>query len=357
MVAYGVPDELARVVAEVRLGKTPRVAVRDLVRWFGFDRRGAKVNNYIRSVMQQEGVRCSPALDAAYPEEELVFSSVAPIVVVAPPPVSARVRERPHPIAVFSSIIAAQADLGNRLGTRLDAIERLVAYLFFAELASIRAAAGGTYPTPVEQLLEPVLPEDDGAGPPLSFGAWVELARKLVPLVPPTPEPVQLAARAFASDLGARVASQVVPRRNKVKHGSNAAEEWFRETEPILEAIGSELLEALHPLLECELVSVSDTQPGEREAYLYEVRVLHGAGPFFPRRAFETSAKLTRGWAHLLVSDGPPLRLAPGIAAYEDKANEQVRLFFARSLALRPGDRVVLQAVVGLDERKERLPQ
>ncbi len=332
------------------------MVVRDLLRWFSFERRGAKVNAYILGVLQQEGLTCSPALDAAYPDGELTFASVVPLVVVAPAP-RASTRDQPYPIAVFSSIAAAQSDLRNRVVTRLDALERLVAYLVFAELASIRAGAGNTYRAPVTVLLRPLLPTHDAAAAaPLSFGKWVELARKLAPLVPETHDSIHQSALAFAGEVGSRVATIAVPRRNKLAHGSNADEEWFSETESILEHLGDDLREALAPLLDCELVSTSKVRPGERENYLYELRVLHGTDTFFRRRSLETSVKLTPGWAHLVTPDGSFLRLSPGIAAFEDKANEQVRLFLARSLALDAGAWIKLQAILGGEQRNERLP-
>ena len=51
-----------------------------------------------------------------------------------------------------------------------------------------------------------------------------------------------------------------------------------------------------------------------------------------------------------------PLRLAPGIVCIEDRANEQVRLFTSRTLALDSGQQLSLQSVVGSEEIKERLP-
>lgn len=355
--AHELPDDFARLVAEVRQGKTPRVVVRDLVGWFGFDRRGAKVNGYIRSVMQQEGVVCAPALEAAFPEGELVFSSVVPMIVQAPP--VAIPRPLPHPIAVFDAILEAQADVAKRVGTRLDAIERIVAYLVFADLAAVRAAGDGRYSPAVTELLKDVLPASGAAGPPLSFGTWVDYARKLGPFVDQSAVPVRSAAQAFAGVLGGRIANEIVPLRNKLKHGSNLPEAWFRDTEPSLEAVDHDLRRALEPLLECELFCVRETRPGEREAYLYDLRVLHGGGSFFRRRSLETSVKLTQGWAYLELPGvgAAPLRLAPGIACVEDQANEQVRLFFSRTLALAEGDRLVLQAVLGVDDLKERVPR
>ena len=280
---------------------------------------------------------------------------MVPLVVVAPAPQASN-REQPYPIAVFTSIAAAQSDLRNRVATRLDALERLVAYLVFAELASIRAGAGNTYPAPVTVLLRPLLPTQDAAAAPLSFGKWVDLARKLAPLVPSTNDSIRQSALAFAGEVGGRVATIAVPRRNNLAHGSNADEEWFSETESILERLGDDLREALAPLLDCELVSISKVRPGERENYIYELRVLHGTDTFFGRRSLETSVKLTPGWAHLVTPDGSFLRLTPGIAAFEDKANEQVRLFLARSLALDAGAWIKLQAILGGEQRNERLP-
>lgn len=353
------PDEFARVIAAVRGGQPQRVAVRDLVRWFGFERRGAKVNRYIRAVMAQEGVCSAPELEAAFLDGDLVFTPVGPVPpgFVPPPPSpppSSSPRELPHPFAVFRQAISAQHSVSRRVGTRLDAIERLVAYLVFAELAWLREAGAGSYSVGVRTSLREVLPDGDDVGQPLSFGTWVECARKLAGLLP-AGSPIQRAAAAFGL-LAPRVSNEVVPLRNKSKHAGILPEGWYREAEPPIEAVEKELERALEPLLDLDLFSVSRTHPGDREAYRYDVRVLRGISRHFPLLPRETSAKLAPSWAYLDVPGESPLRLAPGVFCQEDAETEEVRLFFARTLALDGGQKLRLLAIQGPDEIKERLP-
>lgn len=351
------PDEFARVVAAVRGGQPQRVAVRDLVRWFGFERRGAKVNRYIRAVMTQEGVCSTPELEAAFPDGDLVFGPVGPVVQVAPPsprPPPSPPRELPHPFAVFRQAISAQHSVSRRVGTRLDAIERLVAYLVFAELAWLREAGAGVYPVGVRSSLREVLPDGGDVGQPLSFGTWVDCARKLAGLVP-AGSPVQRAAAAFGP-LAPRVSNEIVSLRNKSKHAGILPEGWYREAEPPIEAVEKELERALGPLLDLDLFSVSRTHPGDREAYRYDVRVLHGISRHFPLQSRETSAKLVPSWAYLDVPGTSPLRLAPGVFCQEDAETEEVHLFFARTLALDSGQKLSLQAIQGPNETKQLLP-
>lgn len=120
--------------------------------------------------------------------------------------------------------------------------------------------------------------------------------------------------------------------------------------------VGGALRQALEPLLAAELVSVHRTDVGERDAYRYALRVLHGGNPYFRTRELETSARLTPGWGHLLREGRDPLRLAPGVFCHEDAATEEVGVYFCRTLALDPGQRVSLLALVGGAERKETLP-
>ena len=124
----------------------------------------------------------------------------------------------------------------------------------------------------------------------------------------------------------------------------------------MLVEVGGALRQALDPLLAAELVSVHRTAVDEREACHYALRVLHGDNAFFRTRELETSARLTPDWGHLLREGHQPLRLAPGVFCHEDEATEEVRVYFSRTLALDPGQRVSLLALVGGAERKETLP-
>ena len=81
-----------------------------------------------------------------------------------------------------------------------------------------------------------------------------------------------------------------------------------------------------------------------------------GISRHFALRSVETSAKLVTRWAYLDVPGANPLRLAPGVFCQEDAETEEVRLFFARTLALDGGQKLRLLAIQGPRELKERLP-
>lgn len=352
-----VPRSFSDVVSEVHRGQQPRVRVRDLVVWFGFQRRGSVVNGYIREAMRVAGVTCSPALDSALHDEELVFTSLQPIVVLAPVP--APLRLPPHPIAIFDSIIAAQADLSRRVATRLDAIERAIAFLVFAQLATLRSAEG--YPDAVRQQLSELLPTGAGAGPAVSFGTWVNLARHLASRTTQSDPLLDVSRDLFArqsgtKSLGVTLESEVVPQRNLFRHASNVSDNSWKEADLTLGKVYADLKRALVPLIDSELVCVHSTEVSHKHAYRYALRTLHGSDSFFPTRTLDTNDKLTTGWAYLLRPNTTPLRLAPGIFCEEDSATEQVKLFFSRSLALDAGQRISLLSVVGGTERKEALP-
>jgi hypothetical protein len=355
---HQIPDGFSRVVSEVRQGRTPRVALRMLLGWFGFDRRGTRVNRYLRDVMAQESVRCAPDVEAVEPEGELTFSSVQTIVVVAPTPPAPR-HAAPYPIAHLEASIAARADTAKRVTAKAALVELTIAYLAYAQMATLRAARGGL--SALRRVLDGQLAHGGREGPPLSFGTWVDVTRRLAEVLDGD-GPVHRASAAMvrgtrnAVPLGARIADIVVSRRNKIAHTPNLSDAWYREAEASFDRVSNELRDALEPLLACDLILVHDTNVGRREAYRFDVRVLHGVSNFFPLRSIETSARLAKQWASLVLPDGEVLGLAPGIYCIEDGATGRVDLYYARTLALEPGHTVRVQAIDGDATRSVPLP-
>ena len=86
-----------------------------------------------------------------------------------------------------------------------------------------------------------------------------------------------------------------MPLRNHHHHASNLAAAAWEESERTLLEVATALREALAPLLDAELVCVHRTAVGEREAYRFTLRVLHGGGAFFRTRELETGARLVPG--------------------------------------------------------------
>lgn len=356
-----VPESFARLVDATRRGERPRVSVSELVGWFGFTRRGVQVNGYVRDAMRDAGVLCEPPFEKAFHDDELTFTTVTPIVILAPPP-TAPARELPHPVALFDAVITAQSNVTRRVSTRLEAIERLVALLVFALIALRRNAPGTRGVEELRQIIDKHLPKAGATGAPVSFGSWVDLARRLSALRLDPDDPIAEAARRVFSPtpggeaLGEVLSSTVVRARNHLHHASIVPASVWHEADAMLVEIASALRQALAPLFAAEMVSVHRTTVREREASRYALRVLHGDGPYFRTRELETSALLTSRWAYLLREGHQPLRLAPGVFCLEDEATEAVSVYLCRTLALDPGQRVSLLALVGGAERKETLP-
>ncbi|MEZ4410293.1 MAG: hypothetical protein R3A52_28010 [Polyangiales bacterium] len=193
-----------------------------------------------------------------------------------------------YPVAVFDAIVSGQTEVIMRARSRLDAVERLVAYLTFALIAIGRKDGDA-----LRVALRPALPDARASSPPVSFGAWVELARRLSR---EGDDPVAAAAREVFSDgsLSASLA-RVVEARNKLAHGSNLPESEWRSHESLLIDVAEPLRARLTPLLDADLACVRSTAVEEREAYRYTLRDLRGSGPYFAAREVETSHKLARG--------------------------------------------------------------
>lgn len=344
------------VLGPVRASGNARVTVQELVAWFGFARRGTRVNAYIHEALEAHGLVCTPALEKAFPNDTLTITlRYAPPPPPPPPPPPVATPELPHPFVVADKLIASQSE-AKRVLSRLDALERACAYIVFAQLAALREPEGDAAAA-CHTILGPFVSNDTAPGPPISFGTWVELARRLSALRP--------AAHAAVAQVGATLLDdkallqglvEAVQIRNKLHHASNAPQASYTAAEPALVETEKALRSAMSPLFTGELVCVASTEAGETKAYRYRLRVLHGESTSFRVRHTETSHRMTKGWAYLELPGEAPLRLAPGIFCVEDAVTEQVQLFFCRTLALRPKQAVKLAAFVGLAEQKELLP-
>ncbi|HRG96214.1 MAG TPA: hypothetical protein PLR99_08205 [Polyangiaceae bacterium] len=340
------------VLGPIRRGEKARVTVQELVEWFGFSRRGTRVNEYIREAFEAHGLTCSPALEKAFPNDTLTIVGKDLPVLVLPPPVA---KPLPYPFAVSDRRIATQSE-AKRVVSRLNAIELSCAYLVFAQLAALRKP-DGDLPTDAQPILAPFVTADASLGPPISFGTWLELGRRLAALRPVGHGSVASACEAAFRDAelshGLVKAVQV---RNKFQHGSNVPQAAYAAAEPDLTATGDALRLAMAPVLEGELVMVAATEVGEAATYRYRLRVLHGESVSFASRHLEANARMPPGWAHLMLEGEAPLRLAPGLFGVEDQVTEQVELYVCRTLALQAKQAVKLASLTGHADRKELLP-
>lgn len=344
----------ASVLAPVRRGDKAHVTVQDLVSWFGFSRRGTRVNAYIREAFEAHGLTCSPDLEKAFPNDTLTIVGKA-LAAPPPPPPPPAPRAVPYPFAVSDRLIATQSQT-KRVLSRLDLIERSCAYLVFVQLAALRTP-DGTLPEQALPILGPFVGTDTSAGPPISFGTWVELGRRLSVLRPlGYTDAASACAAVFGEGDLRHGLVEAVQVRNKLHHGTNVSQEEYASAEPGLTATGDALRSAMAPVLEGDLVMVARTEVGETAAYRYHLRVLHGVTTSFGARSLETNARMAPGWAHLLLEGEEPLRLAPGIFGVEDQVTEQVQLYVCRTLALQPKQAVKLVSLTGQADRKELLP-
>lgn len=339
------------VLGPVRRGEKARVTVQELVEWFGFSRRGTQVNAYIRQAFDAHGLACSPDLEKAFPNDTLTIAGKG---VPAPPPVPVP-KALPYPFAVSDRLIATQSET-KRVLSRLELIERSCAYLVFVQLAALRRP-DGTMPAEALPILGPFVATDTSAGPPISFGTWIELGRRLSALRPAAHGRMARACAAIFGDGDLfHGLVQTVQIRNKLHHGPNVSQSEYAAAEPGLTATGGALRQAMAPVLDGELVMVAGTEVGEATAYRYRLRVLHGESPSFGVRHHETNLRMPAGWAHLVIEGEEPLRMAPGMFGVEDQVTEQVQLYVSRTLALRPKHVVKLVSLTGQPERKELLP-
>lgn len=73
------------VLGPIRRGEKARITVQELVGWFGFSRRGTRVNEYIREAFEAHGLTCSPDLEKAFPNDTLtIVGKAAPGVSSSP---------------------------------------------------------------------------------------------------------------------------------------------------------------------------------------------------------------------------------------------------------------------------------
>lgn len=327
------------------------------------------MTTYIVDAMQESGVSCEPHFEVAFADGEIeIFSRVqpaqAPVSVQARQPVSqvnavgpaAPVQALPAPVAELARLAAVQADTARRVNTRIDLVERLVAYLALATICALREEQGEEG---LREALRAFLPTGKEASQPLTFGAWVTIARSLAGMCSSNSHPVFQAAKACVEEKSGPlqvVNRMVVPLRNKIKHGSNLPESSYREVEPELEAITRELLAAMHPLLELDPVCVDELEALPRGVFSCRFRVLRGQGSSFEVRQETLPWALIKGWAYLLIPERAPLRLAPGIWCEIDRATEEVNLFLCRSIALKEGEAVSIVSLRGQQHRKIRMP-
>jgi hypothetical protein len=70
----GSPERLERIAAELRNGQKPEpVTVRELLSWFGAQRRGSFISFYIRSALDESGLTTNPDFVVPYIDSEIEF--------------------------------------------------------------------------------------------------------------------------------------------------------------------------------------------------------------------------------------------------------------------------------------------
>ncbi len=356
-----VPREFLALVHDIQQGKPASVTVRELVRWFGFPRRGSQVNAYILDAMRAHGITCTPAFDLVFADDLVTFSSLSPPR--PPPPPAAPVppappRDAPAPIAELQRLVSTQTNTARRVNSRIDLIERIVVYLTTSMLCTLREQNGGERTDPLREVLRPLVPDDAGPAQALSFGAWVDLARRLAAMGQSSAHPVLragAACRAGKSGPLATVEREVVPLRNRFRHGTNLPEPAYREVEPLLETATGALLEAARPLLDLDLIYAEELEALSKGSFRHRLRVLHGHGAAFEAREVVLNEALRKGWAYLLVPGYPALRLAPGVWCEPDQATEEISVYLCRSLALEEGQMVSVTSLRGQHQKKIKL--
>ena len=83
-----VPDELQAQAASLRNGEKPRATVRELLKWFGAERRCSSVVMRVRDALDKKGLVTWPDFEGEYIDQEVFFMdkrSFQPPAPVPPP--------------------------------------------------------------------------------------------------------------------------------------------------------------------------------------------------------------------------------------------------------------------------------
>lgn len=112
-----VPAELATHATALQKGEKPRASVRELLKWFGAERRGFNVVRRVRAALDQVNLITWPDFEGEYIDQEVFFMNKQSFQPPPPPLPSAEVPASTPPVA------AVPVDPTHRLG-RLKAANR-----------------------------------------------------------------------------------------------------------------------------------------------------------------------------------------------------------------------------------------
>ena len=266
-------------------------------------------------------------------------------------------RPLPYPIVVFDSLVASQDSGALRVKTRVDGIERAVAFAACCTYAWLRER-GGEAAAKASGLLAKAGARN------VAVGTWVELAWRLAALLPRgEADPVVVAALMFVNEKGKpsaltlQLQQTVVPYRNKYSHGVVPNEETVLKFEAPMTEVWRRLLEALTPLRDARLVSrakIVDTLDGGKVEY--ETREHSGPEHLFRLGRTVVTGKLQDGWTYLLRGEAAPLSLAPFLWCGLAPESGQRDLFLTRAIGLEPGAKGEFMAISSDATVKVKVP-
>jgi type I restriction enzyme R subunit len=242
----------------------------------------------------------------------------------------------PYPIAVFDVLVESQVEAGLRFKTRLDGFERAMVFLISLQVARIREIHG---PKADESILAAL---GGDLGPPrAAMGTWLEAARRLAAELPfESHDPVDRASRSLVngkgspSELANRLATEIVPLRNKHSHAVVKNEAVVAEKEGAVHALWKELLVHLAPLRETRLVSIAKIHELKGSGARYGLRQLQGGSRPFKVLDEIVDHKLENDWCYAFREGQAPLSLSPFLRCQHSPVSEQSELYVASGIRL-----------------------
>jgi len=231
------------------------------------------------------------------------------------------VERLPHPLAVPHLIVSNRSTSLARATALCHGIELYLKFLVALELGWLRARGGAGANDGIVGVLRGV-----DLTQRLSFGAWLQLVRRLARLFPETgsdgvvPEVIRplAAKRGPGARLQTRLAEAVQTRNGLFHSPGGQPEEGYESEESLLRETLGELTRLVRDLRDTRLISVKridsvdgDDDDDDEPVITYTVRDHRGPKELFPYRRIPTSASMKPGWCYL-IDDGPkPISMAP----------------------------------------------
>ncbi len=265
--------------------------------------------------------------------------------------------EMPFPIAVFDSLVASQTTGSLRVVTRIDGIERAIAFTASCALAWLIDDNGGS-PSP-----EVLKVFGDDLGKPISMGTWLRYAVALAKLLPKdSDDPVVLAARCFVDDrnkpskIARELEADVVPQRNVFGHGVKASEQQVIVHEKPMNDAWKRLLVGLKPLRSVRMVSRDKMLDAHDDGtYSYQVRLHMGDAERFRVEDVRVTNKLAEPWAYLVRPDESALSLRPAVFLHYVPETGKHEVFLARTLGFESGTKIDAMGLISTSKTKIKL--